>query len=78
MIIPVPAACSAASYPLLTGGGGQGNRYLPGAVPVAPPPPAASRGYPVAEQAMAGDGMIMAGQTTSSVAVQVDFALVPK
>ena len=59
-------------------GGGQGNRYLPGAVPVAPPPPAASRGYPVAEQAMAGDGMIMAGQTTSSVAVQVDFALLPK
>ena len=59
-------------------GGGQGNRYLPGAVPVAPPPPTASRGYPVAEQAMAGDGMIMAGQTTSSVAVQVDFALVPK
>ena len=31
----------------------------------------------VAEQA-AGDGMIMAGQTTSSVAVQVDFALIPK
>jgi len=58
-------------------GGGQGNRYLPGAVPVAPPPPPVSRGYAVAEQA-AGDGMIMAGQTTSSVAVQVDFALVPK
>jgi uncharacterized protein YggE len=58
-------------------GGGQGSRYLPGAVPVAPPPPV-SRGYPVAEQAMAGDGMIMTGQTTSSVAVQVDFALVPK
>ena len=57
-------------------GGGQGNRYLPGAVPVAPPPPV-SRGYAVAEQA-AGDGMIMAGQTTSSVAVQVDFALIPK
>ena len=57
-------------------GGGQGNRYLPGAVPVAPPPPV-SRGYAVAEQA-AGDGMIMAGQATSSVAVQVDFALIPK
>ena len=57
-------------------GGGQGNRYLPGAVPVAPPPPV-SRGYEAAEQA-AGTGMIMAGQTTSAVAVQVDFALEPK
>lgn len=57
-------------------GGAQGNRYLPGAVPAAPPPP------PIAmvrtEQASAGDGMFMTGQTTSAVAVQVDFALVPK
>jgi uncharacterized protein YggE len=58
-------------------GGAQGGRYLPGAVPAAPPPP------PIAmqvrtEQAAAGDGMFMTGQTTSAVAVQVDFALVPK
>jgi uncharacterized protein len=58
-------------------GGSQGNRYLPGAVPVAPPPP------PMIDTAMARaeegrGGMIMAGQTTSAVAVQVDFALVPK
>jgi uncharacterized protein YggE len=61
-------------------GGAQGNRYLPGAVPVAPPPmidTAAARAYPRPEEAAAGSGMIMAGQTTSAVAVQVDFALVP-
>ena len=57
-------------------GGSQGNRYLPGAVPVAPPP--ANVAYERAEQASAGDGLVMAGQTTSAVAVQVDFALVPK
>ena len=54
-------------------GGTQGNRYLPGAVPPPPPRPV------MAEQA--GDssaGSIMPGQTSSSVAVQVDFALVPK
>lgn len=58
-------------------GGVQGNRYLPGAVPVAPPPPvnvAAAQ----AEQGSGAGGMIMSGQTTSAVAVQVDFALVPK
>ena len=58
------------------GGGGQGNRYLPGAVPVAPPPPPVSG--MMLEQAStdsAGGGRIMAGQTTSRVAVQVDFAL---
>ena len=56
------------------GGGTQGNQYLPGA-PVAPPPPP-----PVAMQASpeSGAGRIMPGQTTSMVAVQVDFALVPK
>jgi uncharacterized protein len=56
----------------------QGGRYLPGAVtPVAPPPPPVNA-YPVMEQSTARDGTIMAGQTTSAVAVQVDFALVPK
>lgn len=58
-------------------GGAQGNRYFPGAVPVAPPPPV-NAAYPRPEEAMATDGMIMAGQTTSAVAVQVDFALVSK
>ena len=56
-------------------GGAQGNRYLPGAVPTAPPPVV---GYPVAEQAMDASNRVLAGQTTSAVAVQVDFALVPK
>ena len=60
-------------------GGAQGNRYLPGAVPVAPPPPPINAGYARTEQAMAADGgMFMTGQTTSAVSVQVDFALVPK
>jgi len=59
-------------------GGSQGNRYLPGAVPVAPPPPV-NAAYPRPEEAMAqSGGVVMAGQTTSTVAVQVDFALVPK
>ena len=54
-------------------GGVQGNRHLPGAVPVAPPPV-------MAEQAAtdASTGRIMVGQTASDVAVQVDFALAPK
>lgn len=57
-------------------GGAQGNRYLPGAAPVAAPPPVATQAaMPRPEE---GGGMIMAGQTTSAVAVQVDFALVPK
>jgi uncharacterized protein YggE len=55
-------------------GGAQGNRYLPGAVPVAPPP--------TVQAAMPEEGrttgIVMPGQTTSAVAVQVDFALVPK
>ncbi|WP_022683839.1 SIMPL domain-containing protein [Sphingobium bisphenolivorans] len=53
-------------------GGTQGNRYLPGAVPVAPPP--------VVEQAAANGSAarLMPGETTSAVAIQVDFALVPK
>ena len=62
-------------------GGAQGGRYLPGAVPVAPPPPPPMAGgrYVRTEQASTIDpgGMVMAGQTTSAVAVQVDFALVP-
>jgi uncharacterized protein YggE len=54
-------------------GGTQGNRYLPGAVP-APPPRAV-----MAEQASdSSAASIMPGQTNSSVAVQVDFALEPK
>jgi uncharacterized protein YggE len=63
-------------------GGAQGNRYLPGALPVAPPPVAVSAqagGWPAPEEGRgAGGGMIMTGETTSSVAVQVDFALKPK
>lgn len=54
-------------------GGTQGNRHLPGAVPVAPPPVAV-------EQSAANGSMarLMPGETESSVAIQVDFALVPK
>ncbi|WP_228244263.1 SIMPL domain-containing protein [Porphyrobacter sp. GA68] len=60
-------------------GGAQGSRYLPGAVSVAPPPVVAPQVQgdvmrPVAEEG----GRVLAGQTTSSVAVQVDFALVPR
>lgn len=50
-------------------GGMQGNRYLPGAVPVAPPP------VVMTEQAANASAGVMAGQTTSAVAIQVDFAL---
>jgi uncharacterized protein YggE len=57
-------------------GGAQGSRYLPGAVPVAPPPVAYPRPE-MAEQASAG-ATVLAGQTTSQVAVQVDFTLRPK
>lgn len=54
-------------------GGTQGSRYLPGAVPVAPPPPV------VMEQAAADvSARIMPGQTSSTVSVQVDFALAPQ
>lgn len=56
-------------------GGAQGGRYLPGAVPAAPPPVAMQVRT---EQAAANDGTFMTGRTTSSVAVQVDFALVAK
>ena len=58
-------------------GGAQGNRYLPGAVPVAPPPPPIATDVAMARPE-SGGGMVMAGQTTSAVAVQVDFALEPK
>lgn len=53
-------------------GGTQGNRYLPGAVPVAPPP--------VVEQSAVNNASarLMPGETTSAVAIQVDFALTPK
>lgn len=56
-------------------GGTQGNHYLPGAVPVAPPPVAM-----VVEQSAANNAAarMMPGQTTSAVTIQVDFALVPK
>lgn len=56
------------------GGGGQGGQYLPGApVPVAPPPIAMTQVMDAAEQA--GGARILPGQTTSRVAVSVDFAL---
>jgi uncharacterized protein YggE len=54
------------------GGGAQGWRYLPGATP--PPVVVAQAAMP--EEADAG-GRVLAGQTTSAVSVQVDFALVP-
>lgn len=57
------------------GGGGQGDRYLPGAVPVAPPPPPVAMMVEQASTDAGGGTRIMAGQTTSRVAVQVDFAL---
>lgn len=59
-------------------GGAQGSRYLPGAVPVAPPP-IMRPGYPMPESGDAvGGAPVLAGQTTSQVTVQVDFALKPK
>lgn len=57
------------------GGGGQGDRYLPGAVPVAPPPPPIAMMVEQSASDAGGGSRIMAGQTTSRVAVQVDFAL---
>ncbi|WP_460988094.1 SIMPL domain-containing protein [Sphingobium sp. TomTYG75] len=54
-------------------GGTQGNRYLPGAVPVAPPPVAVEQ-----SATNASTVLLMPGQTASTVSVQVDFALVPK
>lgn len=58
------------------GGGGQGDRYFPGApMPVAPPPVAMAQTMNAAEE---GGSRIMLGQTTSRVAVSVDFALRPK
>jgi uncharacterized protein YggE len=56
-------------------GGTQGNQYLPGAVPVAPPPMAV-----VVEQSAgnASSARLMPGQTTSAVAIQVDFTLAAK
>ena len=66
-------------------GGSQGNRYLGGAMVmedlavrtanVSPPPPPPPIAMPRPEEA-ASAGTIMPGQTTSSVSVQVDFALV--
>ena len=55
-------------------GGMQGNRALPGAIPVAPPPVA------VEQSAAANAAMtpLMPGRTTSAVSVQVDFALIQK
>lgn len=68
-------------------GGSQGNRYFQGAMATAvdaamppPPPPVAMMprrtSVEIAEQAVSAT--IMPGQTTSSVTVQVDFALVEK
>ena len=70
-------------------GGSQGNRYFQGAMATAmdvampPPPPVAPppiyRTGPRPESAQeAVSATIMPGQTTSSVSVQVDFALVEK
>lgn len=61
-------------------GGSQGNRYFQGAVPMAPPPPppVMMPTGPRPENIELGGGAVMTGQTTSSVTVQVDFALVPK
>lgn len=62
-------------------GGSLGNRYLPGAPQPPPPVPTSGRwiGDAAAEQSAADmSATILPGQTTSSVAVQVDFALVPK
>ena len=69
-------------------GGSQGNRYFQGAMamedvavrtaPVAPPPPPPPPvAMPRPEEGGSG-ATIMPGQTTSSVTVQVDFALVEK
>jgi uncharacterized protein YggE len=54
------------------GGGSQGDRYLTAAVPVAPPPVMAE------QAAVDASARLMPGQTASTVAVQVDFALAPK
>jgi len=56
-------------------GGTQGNRYLPGAIPAAPPPVAMAVEQAAAD---ASNARLMPGQTTSAVAVQVDFALAPQ
>lgn len=53
-------------------GGSQGSRYLPGAMPVAPPP------VIVEQAARDASAAITPGQTTTLVAIQVDFALRPK
>ncbi|WP_086606472.1 SIMPL domain-containing protein [Erythrobacter donghaensis] len=53
-------------------GGMQGNRYIPGAPP---PPPMMPQMAPPEEAAFESGGIIQPGQTTSTVSVQVDFAL---
>lgn len=52
-------------------GGVQGDRYLPGAVP----PPVSVQTIMVEERESDAGGIIQPGQTTSTVSVQVDFAL---
>lgn len=54
-------------------GGMQGNRYIPGAPP--PPPPVMAQAVMPEQRAMDAGGVIQPGQTTSTVSVQVDFAL---
>jgi uncharacterized protein YggE len=56
-------------------GGTQGHRYLPGAIPAAPPPVGMAVEQAAAD---ASNARLMPGQTTSAVAVQVDFALAPQ
>ncbi len=64
-------------------GGAQGNRYFQAAIPMSPPPPPpvvspAMNPMYARPESMDQTGAVMTGQTTSSVTVQVDFALVPK
>lgn len=57
------------------GGGAQGDRWIPGAPPPPVAPPPIAMAVQTMDAAESGGARIMAGQTTSRVAVQVDFAL---
>lgn len=60
------------------GGGAQGDRYIPGAPPPPVAPPPIGMMVQTVDSAEQGGARVMPGQTTSRVAVQVDFALRPK